>query len=227
MSKDTAIIVPVYNEEQAILQTIRDIGKKKSYLIVCVDDGSSDNSATEILKSDAVLITHPINLGQGAALQTGIDYALQFASIKYCVTYDADGQHNIGDVEKMLQILKDDGVDIVVGSRFLGEAINIPLLKRLILKLAVRFTNAFSGVSLTDTHNGLRVFTRKFAEQVDIKMPGMAHASEIIDKMGRGNWNYVEAPVTIHYSEYSRAKGQSMLNSVNILMDILLNRTRK
>jgi hypothetical protein len=143
------------------------------------------------------------------------------------VTYDADGQHSMHDVKAMMEVIKNKNVDIVVGSRFLGEAVNITVLKKIILKLAIRFTNVFSGVNLTDTHNGLRVFNRRFAESVDIQMPGMAHASEIIDKMGRGKWRYVEVPVTIHYSDYSKSKGQSMLNSVNILMDVMLSRTRK
>jgi glycosyltransferase involved in cell wall biosynthesis len=222
---DTAIIVPVYNEGSVIRQTIEDIGS--SYLIVCVNDGSKDNTSEEIMKTDAILVEHPINMGQGAALQTGIEYALQFPEIEYIVTYDADGQHSMHDVKAMMEVIKNKNVDIVVGSRFLGEAVNITVLKKIILKLAIRFTNVFSGVNLTDTHNGLRVFNRRFAESVDIQMPGMAHASEIIDKMGRGKWRYVEVPVTIHYSDYSKSKGQSMLNSVNILMDVMLSRTRK
>lgn len=226
MTKDTAIIIPVYNEGSVIRNTLEEIPKNK-FLVVCVNDGSKDDTSQQLLRSSALLVEHPINMGQGAALQTGIEFALQFPEIKYFVTYDADGQHSMQDVENMLKTIKRDKVDIVVGSRFLGEAINITKLKKIILKLAIRFTNAFSGVNLTDTHNGLRVFNRNFAEKIDIRMPGMAHASEIIDKMGKGKWSYVEVPVTIRYSDYSKAKGQSILNSVNILVDVLLNRARK
>jgi glycosyltransferase involved in cell wall biosynthesis len=224
-STETAIIVPVYNEGSVIAQTLNEI--PDDFLVVCVNDGSRDNSASEIIKTRAVLVDHPINMGQGAALQTGIEYALLMPGIKYFVTYDADGQHSFTDVLHMLEVLKRGDVDIVVGSRFLGEAVNITLLKKIILKLAIRFTNMFSGVHLTDTHNGLRVFTRSIAEKMDIRMPGMAHASEIIDKMGQGKWKYIEVPVTIRYTEYSKAKGQSIFNSINILTDVLLSRTRR
>jgi glycosyltransferase involved in cell wall biosynthesis len=226
MQSKTAVIIPVYNEGPVIKDVINTV-LKHFPTVVCIDDGSKDNSAAEITKTDALLVQHSINIGQGAALQTGIEFALQVPGIKYFITFDADGQHSIEDVISMLEMLKKDEVDIVVGSRFLGEAVNLSLPKKIILKLAIRFTNLFSGVNLTDTHNGLRVFTRKFAESVDITMPGMAHASEIIDKMGRGGWKYVEVPVTISYTDHSRGKGQPMLNSVNILMDVLLSRTRR
>lgn len=224
--ESVAIIIPVYNEGKVIQAVIKDVLKHFS-TVICVDDGSKDNSLAEIEKTKALVVRHPINMGQGAALQTGIEFALRLKSTEYFVTFDADGQHSIDDVKSMLGVLKNDKVDIVVGSRFLGEAINITRTKKIILKMAVRFTNIFSGVSLTDAHNGLRVFNRKFAENIDITMPGMAHASEIVDKIGRGGWKYIEVPVTINYTEYSLSKGQSMLNSVNILTDIMLSRTRK
>jgi polyprenyl-phospho-N-acetylgalactosaminyl synthase len=223
--ENTAFIIPVYNEQTVIAKIINEIPKK--YLVICVNDGSTDNSEKEIEKTRALIVNHPINLGQGAALQTGIEYALQLSKIEYFVTFDADGQHSVKDAEKMLDDIKKNKVDIVIGSRFLGEALNISLMKKILLKLATRFTNLLSGVNLTDTHNGLRVFNRNFAENVNLLMPGMAHSSEIIDKIGRGKWRYLEVPVTIKYNDYSRSKGQSMLNSVNILADILLNRVKK
>ncbi len=226
MHPDTAVIVPVYNEEKVIVNTVSDINEEFSN-IVCIVDGGKDNSANQIRKTHALLVEHSLNLGQGAALQTGIEFALLNPDIKYLVTFDADGQHSIADVKKMLKILKQENLDIVVGSRFLGETINMPTTKKIILKLAVAFTNVFSSVDLTDTHNGLRVFNRAFAEAIDIRMSGMSHASEIIDKIGRGNWKYKEVPVTISYSDYSKQKGQSMLNSVNILADMLLSRVKK
>ncbi|MDB5168822.1 MAG: hypothetical protein JWO41_178 [Candidatus Saccharibacteria bacterium] len=226
MQTEVAFIIPVYNEGP-VLKTVLNTVLNNFSTVVCIDDGSRDNSVAEIMKTGALLVRHPINMGQGAALQTGIDFALQIPGIKYFVTFDADGQHSIKDVVKMIEILKNNKVDIVVGSRFLGEAVNITLVKKLVLKLAIQFTNLFSGVRLTDAHNGLRVFNRKFAEKIDINMPGMAHASEIVDKMGRGDWKYMETAVTISYTDYSRSKGQPLLNSVNILMDVLLSRTRR
>ncbi len=226
MRDDTAIIIPVYNEGKVIYKVVSDV-EKKFASIICVDDGSSDNSYNEIERSKAVLVRHPINLGQGAAIQTGIEVALQNPKIKYFVTFDADGQHQISDVIKMLEVLKKDGVDIVLGSRFKGKTENMPITKRLLLRLAIGFSNFTSGIKLTDTHNGLRVFNRKVAETLDITMPDMAHASEIIEKIAEKKYKYEEYPVTILYNEHSIGKGQSMFNAVNIGIDMLLRRLNK
>ncbi len=226
MNKNTAIIIPVYNESEIIGSVLSDVLSKYQN-VICVDDGSSDSSAEEIERTSAILIKHPINMGQGAALQTGIEYALHHTEVVFFVTFDADGQHSLKDVATMLQELDRNEVDIVLGSRFLGEAEDIPRAKKALLKTAVRFTNFFSGIELTDTHNGLRAFNRDFARQLEITMPDMAHASEIIDKISSGDWRYKEVPITIKYTEYSVAKGQSMLNAVNILFDIMLARIFK
>lgn len=226
LNKKTAIIIPVYNEGQVIESVASDV-LNEYQTVICVDDGSSDNSITEIQKTGALLVKHPINMGQGAALQTGMEYALHHTEAEFFVTFDADGQHRLQDVGVMVEELEKDEADIVLGSRFLGEAENIPKAKKILLKAAVRFTNFFSGIELTDTHNGLRAFNRDFARQLEITMPDMAHASEIIDKISSGRWRYKEVPITIKYTEYSIAKGQSMFNAVNILFDIMLARIFK
>jgi glycosyltransferase involved in cell wall biosynthesis len=225
-NSDVAVIVPVYNEEKVIAQTIS--GALKVFpLVVCVDDGSTDGSADQIAQTGACLVQHSINLGQGAALQTGIDFALQNPDVKYFVTYDADGQHNLADVQKMLDLIRTENIDIVVGSRFLGKAENMGTFKRFLLKLAVAFSNRTTGLALTDTHNGLRVCNRKVASELKLTMPDFAHASEIIERIAEKKFSYKEVPVTIVYTDYSRAKGQSMLNAINITFDLLLNRLIK
>lgn len=226
MNNDTGIIIPVYNEAEVVSETVNGVLKVFSN-VVCVNDGSSDESSEKITHTKAILVEHPINLGQGAALQTGIEFLLQNKDIHYFVTFDADGQHNIKDVQRMIKVIKKQNIDIVLGSRFLGVAEDMPALKIVILKMAIIFTNIFSGVKLTDTHNGLRVFNRKFAENLNITMSDMAHASEIIDKLGKGNWAYEEVPITIKYTDYSRAKGQSLFNSINILFDLMLKKVSK
>ena len=223
---DVILIVPAWNEGKVIASTIADIPADFPNIVV-ITDGSTDDTRERALETRAMVVSHATNLGQGAALQTGLDYALQFPQFRYFVTFDADGQHNIEDVRHMLEVLQEQQLDVVLGSRFLGSAANITRTKKMILHAAIRFTNVFSRVALTDTHNGLRVFTRDFASKINNSMPGMAHASEIIDKIGNGGWNYAEVPVTIRYSDYSVGKGQSMLNSINILADLLLNRISK
>ena len=199
-------------------------GIPDSYGVICIDDGSRDDTAEQIATTRAILVKHPINMGQGAALQTGFEYALQIPSMRYVVTFDADGQHRIEDVETMLETMASSGVDVVMGSRFLGQAINMPRSKRAVLKLAILFSNLSTGVKLTDTHNGLRVLNRHALESMRLTMPDFAHASEIVDRIGRERLNYTEVPVTIVYSEYSKAKGQSLINAVNIAFDVILSK---
>jgi glycosyltransferase involved in cell wall biosynthesis len=222
----TAIIVPVYNEETVIAKVVNSCLKAFS-TVICVNDGSKDNSAAQIEQTDAYLVEHPINMGQGAALQTGIEFARQLPGIEYFVTFDADGQHRLSDVSKMLKEIRTGDFDIILGSRFLGETIGISKSKFIILKLAIGFSNLTSGLKLTDTHNGLRVFNRKVAEEMQITMPDMTHASEILEIIAFKKYRYKEVPVTIEYTEYSRSKGQSIINAVNIGFDMLLRKIAK
>lgn len=222
-NNDTAVIIPVYNEGQVIKKVVENV-LKTFPIVVCVIDGGTDNSYSEVAKTSAQVVEHPINMGQGAALQTGIEQALKNPKINYFITFDADGQHSIKDAEKMLKEIKKEKLDVVLGSRFLGKVENMTIAKRIILKMAIGFTNVFSKVHLTDTHNGLRVFTRNFAQKLNIAAPDMVHASEIIDKLGKGDWNYKEVPITITYTDYSKAKGQSITNSINIVVDLFLTK---
>ncbi len=224
---DTCVIIPVYNEEAVIERVVQRVLRDFSQ-VICVNDGSKDASAQAIGKTKAVLVSHLTNLGQGAALQTGLDYALRNTDATYFITYDADGQHQLSDAITMLKHLREHpDLDIILGSRFLGHAQNIGRFKKWILKLAVSFTNATTGIHLTDAHNGLRVFNRNVAQSLDITMPDMAHASEIIHKIGTNRYRYKELPITIIYTDYSKAKGQSAINAINISFDLLLHKATK
>lgn len=223
---DVYVIVPVYNEAQVVGDVIREIRKHFKY-VVCVNDGSKDDSSEAILQAGGILVEHPINLGAGAATQTGIDYALQDKNAKYFVTIDADGQHETSDAVRMLEHLKKNDLDIVLGSRFLGTIKNISGFKRRFLKLAAVFSGSTSGVKLTDPHIGLRVFNRHFAENLKLTMPDFAHASELVHRISEGNFKYDEVAATVSYSDYSLAKGQPMLNAVNITFDLFLHRFTK
>jgi glycosyltransferase involved in cell wall biosynthesis len=225
-SAEVAIIIPVFNEAEVIKGVVNKVLKHFEY-VVCVDDGSLDDSVAAISQTKARLVKHPVNLGQGASLQTGIEFALLNKNIQYFVTYDADGQHDINDVLLMLATIKKTRVDIILGSRFLGKAENITWLKKRVLKLAVIFSNRTSGIQLTDAHNGLRVFNRKVASQLNITMPDFSHASEIIERIAHKKFTYQEVPITVTYTDYSRKKGQSILNAVNISFDIFLNKFTK
>ncbi|MGZ4670181.1 MAG: glycosyltransferase family 2 protein, partial [Blastococcus sp.] len=188
--------------------------------VVCVDDGSSDGSAVAARKGGAVVVQHPVNLGQGAALQTGIAYALRDPEMKYIVTFDADGQHQVSDAVAMIEKLRTGTADVVFGSRFLDSRTKPGRAKRTLLRAAVVYTNLTTKMRLTDAHNGLRAMSRAVAERLDIRQNRMAHASEIVEQIGSGGFRYAEHPVHIIYTDYSRSKGQSMLNSVNIVTEM-------
>jgi glycosyltransferase involved in cell wall biosynthesis len=226
LNKNTAIVIPVYNEATVIKGVVAGVLKKFKY-VVCVNDGSADASSQEVQKTKAYLIEHPINMGQGAALQTGIEFVRQIPDVKYFVTFDADGQHRLEDVEAMLKEIEKGEQDIILGSRFLGTTVGMKASKHAILKLAIWFTNITSGLKLTDTHNGLRVFNRTVADELQITMPDMAHASEILEIIAEKKYRYKEIPVTIEYTDYSRSKGQSLVNAINIGFDMLLRKVTK
>lgn len=218
---DVWLIVPVFNEGPVIGDVIRNARKTFDH-VVCVDDGSRDNSAEEIRSAGAHLVQHPVNLGQGAAIQTGVEYARAQPNARYFVTFDADGQHQVDDVLAMLERIRTEDVDIVVGTRFHGDTSHIPWIKRLILKTVVMLSPRTRRLNLTDAHNGLRVFNRTVAEQMNITLNGMSHASEIVEMIDRLNWKVAEEPVTILYTDYSMAKGQSVINGVNIMFETML-----
>jgi glycosyltransferase involved in cell wall biosynthesis len=218
--RDVAIVIPVYNEDQVLGEVLRDVLSTFAN-VVCVDDGSTDRSSEVVSATSAILVSHPMNLGQGAALQTGIEAALQIPQVKYLVTFDSDGQHSVSDALAMVERLRQGDIEVVFGSRFLDERTNVGLLKKSVLKLAVLYTNALSGVKLTDAHNGLRAFTRNVAQSIELTHNGMAHATEIVNQISRGKFAYTEMPVHIVYTDYSKAKGQSLWNSVNILFDLI------
>jgi glycosyltransferase involved in cell wall biosynthesis len=215
------LIVPVFNEGQVIGEVIGN-ARKAFANIVCVDDGSRDNSAEQIRAAGAHLVRHPVNLGQGAAIQTGVEYARAQPGAQYFVTFDADGQHQIADVLTMLERLRSEDVDIVVGTRFHGDTTHIPWIKRFILKTVVLLSPRTRRLGLTDAHNGLRVFNRTVAEQMNITLNGMSHASEIVELIDRNKWRVTEEPVMILYTDYSMAKGQSVINGVNIVFESFL-----
>jgi glycosyltransferase involved in cell wall biosynthesis len=186
--------------------------------VVCVDDGSTDDTSAQARAAGVLTVCHAVNLGQGAATQTGMEYALRLP-VDYLATFDADGQHRVEDLLAMRQAMVDSPVDIVLGSRFLGSQASVPRLRRLLLRGAVVFSNLTSGVKLTDAHIGLRLFTRRVAQLLDLQEAGYRHASELTEKIATLHLRVKEVPVSVNYTSYSTAKGQPALNAVNIVVD--------
>lgn len=219
------IIVPAFNEAQVIGDVIADL-RSVFARVVCVDDGSRDDTADVALRAGAHVVSHPVNLGQGAAIQTGVEYARRQPGAAVFATFDADGQHRLKDVVSMMERLSRGDVDIVIGTRFTGSPFNqtppinqTPPLKRLILRAAASLSPSSRRLGLTDAHNGLRVFGRSVADELNLTMSGMSHASEFIALIDENHWRVAEEPVEILYTDYSLSKGQPLLNGVNIVFD--------
>lgn len=225
-NRDVWLVVPCFNEG-TVIEDVLSSARETFPNIVAVDDGSADESAAAIHRAGAHLVRHPVNLGQGAAIQTGIEYARAQPGARYFVTFDADGQHQVKDVLAMLDRVRSEPVDIVVGTRFgrpRGANDQVPLIKRIVLRTVVLLSPRTRRLGLTDAHNGLRVFNRRVAEDLNLRMNGMSHASEFVELMDALGWRVAEQPVDILYTEYSMSKGQSLLNGINILSDGLVGK---
>ena len=222
----TYITIPLYNDSKMILKVIKSLKDKGYNNIVVVDDGSKDNGYDVVKKNTDVIVTkHIINRGQGAALQTAMEIAIEKGA-KYIVHFDSDGQHDVKDIDHMLNTLIEGKYDIVLGSRFLQKN-DIPLKKRILLKGGIIFTYILSQIWLTDVHNGLRVMTAETAKKLNLQHDRMEHASEILDKIKVLNLKYTEVPVTIHYTKYSMSKGQSISNSINIAFKLISSKLKE
>jgi len=220
------IVIAAYNEAKRLgntLQMLINSVAEFSVTIVVVDDGSSDATFDMARTFPVWVLRHPINCGQGAALQTGIDFAVS-QDAHAIVTFDADGQHDPNDIRMMLEPVLSGKADIALGSRFLGRTANVPWTRRLLLQAAILFTRMTNGLKLTDTHNGFRAFSRRAAQTIRIRQPRMAHASEILDQIAKHRLSYVEVPVTIRYTAETMAKGQSSWDAFRITGHLLAGR---
>ena len=221
-----AIIIPAYNEEKMIAEVIKTLRTSYSHVFV-IDDGSTDRTAEVAAAAGAKVLRHVINRGQGAALETGLRAAfLDGADI--VVTFDADGQMQPADIPALTAPIEAGLCDVVLGSRFLKandeeKTTNMPLLRRWTLKAGLLFTRLTTGLKLTDTHNGLRAFSRGAVAKINLRCDRMAHASEILEEISRLGLRYREVPVTIKYTDYSMAKGQKLSGAFRIIKDLIIS----
>ena len=214
------IVVPAYNEEKNIGRVIRGLFERGWRDVAVVDDGSSDRTAEEAIAVGAIVLRHPVNRGQGAALQTGDEYALAKGA-EAVAHFDADGQFNPDDIAPAVKAMAESGVDVVFGSRFLDKRSGVPFLKKYFILPIARWINfLFTGVLLSDAHNGFRVLSRRVLEKIKITQDGMAHNSEIVAQIKRGGWRFIERPVEVSYSEY----GQGLAGGLKIIRDLFISK---
>ncbi|MFN0166719.1 MAG: glycosyltransferase family 2 protein [Bryobacteraceae bacterium] len=222
------VVIPAYNEGAVLASTAQDILHHGWRHVVIVDDGSTDETQRVAGALPVHYLRHLINLGQGAALQTGTDFALaQGAGI--VVHFDADGQHPARQIAALARPIEDGEADVVLGSRFLdpADAAKVPKVRRWMLRAAAGVTNTLYGVDLTDAHNGLRALSRHAAQRILLHENRYGHASEIIAQIRKHGLRYREVPVTIRYTRYSLSKGQPLSNSLELALDLLRGRFRR
>lgn len=213
-------MIPMYNEQEVIADVIHGL-KAIFENILCVDDGSTDESVAKAREAGAIVICHAVNIGQGAAIATGFSWIQSKTNFSRIVTFDADGQHLPEDAIRLVEELASKELDVVFASRFLNDQSEVPLMKRLVLRGVTNVTRALTDVELSDAHNGLRALTVDASRKIQLTQNGMAHATQFVSLVLQGDLKYSELPVTILYTPYSRSKGQSMLNSINIALDLI------
>ncbi len=223
MAERVFVVIPSYNEGKVIRQTIRSLPDQ--YHVVLVDDASTDDTINAVRDLPIYYLRHDINLGQGAALQTGMDFARQQGA-DIVVHFDADGQHNPADIQSFIDVLQTRQVDVVLGSRFLrnDDLRAIPQLRRMLLRVARIVNGLLTGLWLSDAHNGFRVMNRRALTAIQLKENRMAHASEILMQIRRQQLRYVEMPTHIVYTDYSQVKGQRWQGAIDIMIDVFINK---
>ena len=222
-SKKIVVIVPAYNEWPVVRSTVERL-LAFGHDVLVVDDGSQDDTA-RVRELPITYIRHTVNLGQGAALQTGMTYAWR-SGADIAVHFDADGQHDCGQIDDLIDPILSGAADVAFGSRFLRkqDAARVPLSKRIVLRGGILVSWILTGVRLSDTHNGFRALSRRALEQIQLHENGFAHATEILQRVREAKLKFVEVPITIRYSAYSQQKGQRLSGSFHILFDLIIGR---
>ena len=220
------VVIAAYNEEGSIRKVLADLRKHGYRDVIVVDDGSEDRTTELAEAGGAVVARHIINRGQGAALQTGIAYALR-KKADVVVTFDADGQHHAKDIKRLVKPVVEGKADVALGSRFLRKTHNASWGRALILKGGALSFRILYGIRLTDSHNGFRALSRKAAQKIKLKSDGMEHASEIVQQIADHKLRYVEVPVTITYTDYSKGKGQGNGAALRIMSKMLLDKLKR
>jgi glycosyltransferase involved in cell wall biosynthesis len=189
--------IPAYNEEKNIASIIVKLKKISSKIIVC-NDGSTDSTGLIAKELGAIVISHQKNLGYGAGIKSIFLKAKEIGT-EVLVTLDADGQHDVNEIDKLLKPITDDKCDIVIGSRFLGETENVPSYRKLGINVITKLTNASIKENLTDSQSGFRAYDKKVIEQITPSESGMGVSTEILIKASNKELRIAEVPIIVSY----------------------------
>ncbi|MFO0740527.1 MAG: glycosyltransferase family 2 protein [Labilithrix sp.] len=227
-----AVLMPVYEEGERLASTLRELGDQLGpehhATVFVVDDGSrrSPVEAGALPRAEnvrVVLARHPVNLGQGAAIETARRLALHErwsgpSAFDAYVTMDSDGQHRPEDAVALARAIA-DGADVALGDRFAGSS-NVPFTRRVLLQLARIFERWTTGLVLSDAHNGLRAFSARAIVKMRLRQNRMAHATELTRRISNAKLKLVEVPVSVRYTAETLAKGQTAGGALAILVDL-------
>ena len=225
------IIVPAYNEEEVIIGVLQKIinetknQKDNKLEIVLINDGSTDSTEEQARKLSVCIISHLVNMGSGAATRTGLEYAKR-NNYDFAITIDADGQHSPKDLIKVINTLVQYDYDLVIGSRLLDTK-GMPVIRVFGNKVLNLATRIILGVSVTDSQSGLKAFSRNAIEKIEIRSNGFEFCSEIIWRSKQQNLKIKEIPIKAIYTDYSRAKGQSNINALRIMKNLIRQKVRE
>ncbi len=216
----TLVIIPTYNEELSVLTRVVNEVLKRGFCVLVVNDGSDIPYIFH--KNDRFkVINHEVNLGQGEALNTGVKYALK-NGFDYCITFDGDGQHDPNELDLFLQNMIEEPVDILLGSRFLIQnSTNVSYSKKIILKGGILLNYMLSGLYLTDSNCGYRMFNKRAMNSMNFKAKRMGHASELMWLIKYNKLIYREIPVNVLYTDYSVKKGQNIKRVIPVTAEVL------
>lgn len=222
------ILIRAYNEDKVLENVLNELLNNWYKNILVVNDGSTDKTE-QILQNFSekiYFVNHVTNRWAWAALETWFEYLRRFSEVEYIITFDADWQHLVSDIQKFIKKFEQDReLWVIFGSRFLQKSeTNVPFFRKIILFLGKIFTFFVSGIMLTDAHNWLRWFRFQAIKKIKLKMDSMAYASEIIDEVRKNKIKFTEVFVVIKYTDYSKSKWQSSLNALNIAIKVLSNK---
>lgn len=213
-------VIPALNTEQVVADVVASV-REHVHEVIVVDDGSRDSTSVKAAAAGARVAVHLVNRGQGAALQTGMDLALQRGA-DVIIHFDSDGQHPAHQIPALVAPILAGEVDVVLGSRFLDDTSNVPTIRRMVLKAGAVFTRIVSGLAITDPHSGFRALSREAVQKIRLRQDRMAHASEFLQLLSRHKLRYKEIPVTIRYTEYSMANAsQNSWHAIRIVIDLI------
>ncbi len=219
-----AIIIPAYNEEKVLKSVLESLPSKlkgiEKIFTVVTDDGSKDKTYSIAKKYATVALRHKINLGAGSATITGIRYAVRILKPDIVITMDSDGQHDPKNIPTLIEPITASQADIVIGSRML-DTIGMPVIKIFTNKIANLITFIFSGIWTTDSQTGFRSYSKYALSKIHLRTTGYEYCTEVFSEIKRNHLKFVEVPVKVIYSDYSKSKGQSISNSLNIIIRLI------